>query len=521
MNMPHLPIVDIFAGPGGLGEGFCAFRKYGSYPFKISLSVEKDPSAWNTLYLRSFFRQFRYAGLKIPQEYYKHVHNPMKFSRDQLFNLFPSQAHQTGDETWHAELGTKFTDSKLKHKIEKALAGQKDWLLIGGPPCQAYSCIGRSRNKGIVNYKPEEDARHFLYMEYLSIISQFWPSVFVMENVKGILSSKIQNVEIFLRIRADLQNPGKITGRPRKHKYRLFSLITDKSPDDLTPSDFIICAENYRIPQARHRVIILGIRDDVIQKGIIPRILKKGKGLVHTEDVLSLPHLRSGFSCNSPIEDSWENWRLFMYDSLREPWIEELPDRLRDIIKHTAERIYKRKYKMKRVPDCLGRKPNFQPNWFWDSKLRSVLNHEARSHREDDLYRYLFASCYTRIYHESPKLRDFPKELLPAHRNAIEAAQAKHSLFGDRFRVQGKGRPSTTVTSHISKDGHYFIHPDPTQCRSLTVREAARLQTFPDNYFFCGTRTNQYVQVGNAVPPLLAIQIAGIVWPVFQQFLEK
>ena len=152
--------------------------------------------------------------------------------------------------------------------------------------------------------------------------------------------------------------------------------------------------------------------------------------------------------------------------------------------------------------------------WFADERLDGVCNHVTRSHIREDLHRYLFVSAFGRVNSRSPLLNDFPKALLPDHQNV--AAALEGTKFNDRFRVQIGDRPANTVTSHISKDGHCFIHYDPAQCRSLTVREAARLQTFPDNYYFEGPRTHQYWQVGNAVPPLLAHQIAEIVAGMFQ-----
>jgi DNA (cytosine-5)-methyltransferase 1 len=146
--------------------------------------------------------------------------------------------------------------------------------------------------------------------------------------------------------------------------------------------------------------------------------------------------------------------------------------------------------------------------WFYDVRLKGVVNHQSRSHLKQDLYRYLFATVFTQKHGKFPRMKDyeeFGKGLLPEHLSALSGK------FTDRFRVQKKGIPATTVTSHISKDGHYFIHYDPAQMRSLTVREAARIQTFPDNYLFRGSRTAQYHQVGNAVPPYLAYQLARIV----------
>ena len=140
--------------------------------------------------------------------------------------------------------------------------------------------------------------------------------------------------------------------------------------------------------------------------------------------------------------------------------------------------------------------------------MKLLPNNETRGHIPADIARYLFAAAFVNAFGRSPKTPDFPKVLIPDHVNWGTGE------FNDRYRVQVLDGPCATVTSHLSKDGHYFIHPDPVQCRSLTVREAARLQTFPDNYFFHGSRTQQYIQVGNAVPPFLAWQIAQAVWGI-------
>ena len=145
--------------------------------------------------------------------------------------------------------------------------------------------------------------------------------------------------------------------------------------------------------------------------------------------------------------------------------------------------------------------------WIIDPSLQDVIQHETRSHMVNDLKRYWFAATRAKETDISPRLSSFPPELQPNHKNAAAASRP----FEDRFRVQVSSGPATTIVSHISKDGHYYIHYDPSQCRSMTVREAARLQTFPDNYLFEGNRTQQYWQVGNAVPPFLARQIAEVV----------
>ena len=146
----------------------------------------------------------------------------------------------------------------------------------------------------------------------------------------------------------------------------------------------------------------------------------------------------------------------------------------------------------------------------FDAKGSNVISHEPRPHMNSDFARYFFCSVYKKTTRKNPTAKNFPASLAPAHKNW------QSGKFVDRFKVQGSNGQASTITSHISKDGHYFIHPDTQQCRSLTVREAARLQSFPDSYLFMGKRTNQFQQVGNAVPPLLARQIADIILMIFK-----
>ncbi|HVZ65384.1 MAG TPA: DNA cytosine methyltransferase [Lacunisphaera sp.] len=502
------PVIDLFAGPGGLGEGFSSVLRGKKRRFKIKLSVEMDAHAHRTLELRAFVREF--PADMIPADYYEYLSG--QITRGELFGKYPTQAENAATEAWCAELGGKSAPEELlDRRIRVALGDAKQWVLIGGPPCQAYSLVGRSR---VIGGKGQEiydaDPRHHLYKHYLRIIAEHRPPVFVMENVKGLLSAKVKEERIFDRILADLRNPGvavKSAPKSDEDEYRLMPLVPTEGEllgGFYAPGDFIIRAEKFGIPQARHRLIILGIRSDIKAQ---PDLLVPQPDVTVSEAIGDLPRLRSGLSKRN---DSGEAWLRSIELLSERPWFwsDALSDEVRKGILAATSRM---KADLERgaafIPADV--EPKCHARWYVDPKLGGVCNHETRGHIPGDLHRYLFASVFAKVNGRSPQLEDFPKPLLPDHKN-VKAA-LKETKFNDRFRVQLRDRPSTTVVSHISKDGHYYIHYDPTQCRSLTVREAARLQTFPDNYFFEGNRTQQYHQVGNAVPPLLARQIAEIV----------
>ncbi|RCL90139.1 DNA cytosine methyltransferase [Hyphomonas sp.] len=511
--MEDYGIIDLFAGPGGLGEGFSMFRNEAREPvFKIFRSIEKEPSAHSTLRLRAFLRN---AGT-LPAEYLD-FHAGLLERQPDWSSVDKAAWSEANAEALCLELGRQETTDAIEDAIVEA---RRIWgdrtVVIGGPPCQAYSLAGRSRNKGIVDYDAASDHRHFLFREYLNVLASLKPAVFIMENVKGLLSSSVNDQRVFDLIMSDLRNVGE-----DQDLYTLVPLTSSGERADLLgdvrPSDFIIRAEEHGVPQARHRVILMGVRKDVFQsldqRQLGELQLRPREERASVQSVISsLPKLRSGLSKEA---DTLETWRAAALSEMRK--VKKAVKRSKSVHESVANLIAdfeSGSEDLSRASSSLVASggecsPELQ-TWLGNSALRGTANHEARGHMRSDLGRYFFAAAFAATQKRSPKASEFPSELAPEHRNWTTG------VFADRFRVQVAERPSTTITSHISKDGHYFIHPDPLQCRSLTVREAARLQTFPDDYLFLGNRTQQYVQVGNAVPPFLAHQIAGIVHQVLE-----
>lgn len=477
--MHVFPIIDLFAGPGGLNEGFSSVRdESGAYVYKTLASFEMDSFACQTLRLRATYRELVRSG----------------------GDLGPYFDYIQGRKTWQSVLAGDFRDAYLAAKahvyqvelgkdnrpevddfIEGRLGPESErghWALIGGPPCQAYSLAGRSRRTGDDTFA--SDHKHFLYREYLHILGKFKPTVFVMENVKGLLSSKNGDSSMFQTILGDLGD------LPGGTQYEIRSLVVDADPADLEPSDFIIRAEEYGVPQKRHRVILLGVRSDVAPN--VPRqVLRRADGAVTVRAALqTMPSVRAETSSRRPKMDL--DWQVVQTEALKEMGLTDITRRVEPVKSGTlAIDAYE--------------------SWINEEALDTPIQHVPRAHMVSDLARYRVMAELAGLLGKSPKYTDLPAALHPEHKNVAREG----TPFTDRFRVQIWDAPSTTVVSHISKDGHYYIHPDPEQTRSFTVREAARLQSFPDNYFFEGPRTQQFHQVGNAVPPLLSKQIGDVV----------
>lgn len=585
-------VIDLFAGPGGLGEGFSNCKK--NSPFEIQMSVEFEKNAHKTLTLRAFYRKLKGREKK---DYFTYVESPSEYEKSRNFTRM-TQKHS---EKWEAALReTMYEPHALGNpgkweKIKKGIPLQKEdqeetahekaiferikeikkdsqtpLIVIGGPPCQAYSVNGRNRIKAEEGYTPENDERFFLYQEYLKVLDAAKPDLFIMENVEGITSAKLATGErIFERIKHQLRRP---ENEPDQ-QYDLYSLVTspynwaDKRPIYKSDNDYTIKASNFGVPQHRKRIILLGV---LRKYGPIDSIMTpstKNPTPALAELIGALPAIRSGISKRSKgnTPNTYAGWLLNWKNNKAElkkilgsrkeidyvtkrqvqHEIENWKNREKDLFSNIDDKeLYTdRRLKIKRsfeatlheleqleedhFPEntnedtgndfCLHRSAN-QPlsgdfsekysnlkKWL-ESPHTGVLNHGTRDHMKADLLRYMFCSLWAKAHSEdrspSPSSKYFPKALTPAHENWETGNHA------DRFRAIEGSQVPLTITSHLRKDGHAQIHYDPIQNRSLTVREAARIQTFPDNYYFEGARGWQFQQVGNAVPSFLAKQIA-------------
>ena len=511
--MQQTLIVDLFAGPGGLGEGFSSFQSNGQYPFKIAVSVEKDKFAQSTLRLRAYWRLLKRheKSLEPLYAYYRDEEvAPWTPETKDLWKL-------SGEEALQLELGKEYDNAFLYDRIARLPLKDNHWVLIGGPPCQAYSVVGRVRSGSDNNSK---DPRHYLYQEYLNVIRQFRPSMFVMENVRGLLSCQLNHTHVIHRILEDLASPGKSDRDIPDYQYKIHSLVGDTcyepgmDPSGINLQNFVVQCEKYGIPQARHRVILVGIREDIsapLSK------LEPSKMTSVRDAIADMPALRSGLSRQADSVEIWKQLVAAECLDLAKEAQNTGRSKLANLLRATHEDILCNeltrggRWVDKKFSKPLPHRAELH-KWLCDENLGGWPNHETRAHMASDLRRYLYVSTYARAEKKNPvgPAQFDLSGLAPNHANW----ETGH--FDDRFKAQLEERPSSTITSHLSKDGHSFIHPDPAQCRSLTVREAARLQTFPDNYFFEGPRTAQYVQVGNAVPPLLAKQIAEKAWGVLR-----
>lgn len=406
--------LDLFAGAGGLSEGFL---RAGYEPVA---HVEMDVAACYSLKTRAAYHWLkRECKLNFYREYLE-----QKISRDVFYSKVPESVLKS---VLNYEISNDCLES-IFTEIDQLLNGEKLDLIVGGPPCQAYSIAGRSRSES----RMVGDKRNYLYKLYAEFLKRYKPKYFVFENVLGLLSAKDEDGSLhFDNMRA---------------LFKRYGYTTDYRP---------LNASDYGVLQNRKRIILIGYRGD--SSDFYPEIPKVKCNHKVGELFCDLPPIKAGGGVITPV----------------------------------ATAHYKGKY-------------------LYESKIKEydmepVTFHQARPNTAQDLeiYRIVVGSWNktgTRISYT-----DLPKRLR-THNNT--------KCFLDRFKVvAGNLTYAQTVVAHISRDGHYYIHPDIKQNRSLTPREAARIQTFPDNYYFESvtgkpSRTLAYKQIGNAVPVCLSYNIA-------------
>lgn len=399
-------IIDLFSGAGGLTEGFRGSN------FNILGHVEKDASASKTLMLREVYHYLKsQKNLSIYKSFMDR-----EISLEELFFKVPKKVL---DKTINLEISDQNL-SNIFNYFDNFL-GNVDGI-IGGPPCQAYSTIGRARNTG----KKDSDGRIYLYKYYIKFLKRYNPKFFVFENVKGLLSFKDS------------------TGEKLLPKMEMEFLEAGYSIEYK-----ILNTKDFGVPQSRERLIIFGVQKKY--KGVTNNFFEQLEELVEPE-----VSVRSAFK-DLPFLTSGEENNFY------------LPISNEYIVKYFRQ----------------------------DDNLPLTQN-ISRKNNSNDL----------KIYRLVAKAKSRGKNLKYDELDTTLQTHRHTDKFLDRFKALSWDSPSHTIVAHIAKDGHHYIHPDIKQNRSITVREAARLQGFPDNYYFLDSRTSAFTQIGNAVPPIFSRKIA-------------
>lgn len=415
-----LNFIDLFAGAGGLSEGFVQAG------FEPIAHVEMNEQASQTLETRAAYYFLKENG-KLSRY---HDYQSGGIERNEFIGYLPEEIKETVICAEMSKRTIKGLFQKIDSTMEKMQMREVD-VIIGGPPCQAYSLVGRAQSSHMI-VPMEEDPRNELYKMYTQFLTRYQPKMFVFENVAGIKTAR--NGDAFRNLISHLKRVG----------YEV---------------DFKeLNAKDFGVLQSRKRIIIIG--------------WLKGT-----------------------------NYRYPEFESIEtNAIVNDLLDDLPRLQRGKGERVYRNGAEISQ--------------YLRDTKIRQenevLTNHVSRMNQERDVAIYERAIRLWNEHNERLKYGDLPEELR-THKNL--------NSFVDRFKVVEGNLPYChTILAHLSKDGHYFIHPDIEQCRSITVREAARIQSFPDNYFFEGSRTAQFVQVGNAVPPIMARRIAE---KIAQQLNDK
>lgn len=404
--------IDLFAGAGGFAEGF---KRAG---FEPVAHVEIDPAACFTLKTRLSYHYLK-ENNKL-DTYIKYLKG--EISREQLYSIIPSCILESvinlsiGDEN----------NSRIFRIIEKLNSRKDIDIIVGGPPCQAYSVAGRSADKDRKRY----DHRNYLYKQYARFLAEFRPKLFVFENVPGLYTA----------------SDGTYYRNLKKHFKRIGYHVEDQ----------IIDAADFGVIQKRKRVIIIGWRNDVIFS--YPDFEKLDNQWTVNSLLPDLPFLRNGDVRNQA------KYR-------------------------TKTNDYLEKFQIRNGVDF-------------------VTQNITRPHNKRDLEIYKMAIVLWEKENKRLKNSEIPEHI---------RTQNNVTSFLDRFKIVAPDDLSHTVIAHIAKDGHYYIHPDKDQLRSISVREAARIQSFPDDYFFEGSRTSAFKQIGNAVPPLMAESIAKKIMEIIHE----